>query len=45
MFLEKYEEYCNTKDKREEPFKMVQKDDESLEDFIERILYNVHRDG
>ena len=25
-------------------FKMVQKEDESLEDFIERILYNVQRD-
>ena len=39
--LEKYQEYCHTKDKREELFKMVQKDDESLEDFVERILYNV----
>ena len=43
VFLEKYQEYCNTKDKREELFKMVQKDDESLEDFVERILYNVQR--
>ena len=41
MFLEKYQEYCNTKDKREELFKMVQRDDESLEDFVE--LYNVQR--
>ena len=24
---------------------MVQRDDESLEDFVERILYNVQRDG
>ena len=24
---------------------MVQKDDESLEDFVERLLYNVHRSG
>ena len=30
VFLEKYKEYCNTKDKREELFKMVQKEDESL---------------
>ena len=43
MFLEKYQEYCNTKDKREELFKMVQRDDESLEYFVERILYNVQR--
>ena len=43
VFLEKYQEYCNIKDKREELFKMVQRDDESLEDFVERILYNVQR--
>ena len=43
VFLEKYQEYCNTKDKREELFKMVQRDDESLEYFVERILYNVQR--
>ena len=45
VFLEKYQEYCNTKDKREELFKMVQKEDESLEDFGERLLYNVQRAG
>ena len=31
------------KDKIEELFNMVQKDDESLEDFFDRILYNVQR--
>ena len=36
VFLAKYQEYCRTKDKREELFKMVQKDDESLENFVER---------
>ena len=30
VFLEKYQEYCTTKDKREELFKMMQKDEESL---------------
>ena len=45
MFLEKYQEYYNTKDKREELFKMVQRDEEILEDFVERLLYNVQRDG
>ena len=44
-FLENYQEYCNTKDKREELFKMVQRDDESLKYFVERILYNVQRAG
>ena len=43
MFLEKYQEYCNTKEKREELFKMVQKEEKILEDFVERILYNVQR--
>ena len=43
VFLDKYQEYCNTKDKREELFKMVQRDEESLEDFVERLLYNVQR--
>ena len=32
VFLAKYQEYCITKDKREELFKMVQKEDEILED-------------
>ena len=45
MLLEKYQEYCNTKDKREELFNMVQRDEESLEDFVERLLYNVQRAG
>ena len=43
VFLEKYQEYCNTKDKREELFKMVQKAEESLEDLFERLMYNVQR--
>ena len=33
------------KDKREYLFKMVQKYAEILEDFLERILYNVQRSG
>ena len=41
VFLEKYQEYYRTKDKREELFNMVHKYDGSLEDFVERILYNV----
>ena len=45
VFLEKYQEYCNTKYKREELFKMVQRDNESLEYFVERLLYNVQRIG
>ena len=43
VFLVKYQEYCRTKDKREELFKMVQKDNKILEDFVERLMYNVQR--
>ena len=45
VFLGKYQEYYRTKDKGEELFKMVQKYEESLEDFVERFLYNVQREG
>ena len=45
VFLRKYQEYCRMKDKIEELFKMVQKDDENLEDFVEMLLYNVQRSG
>ena len=41
VFLAKYWDYCRTKDKREELVKMVQKEDEILEDFEERFLYNL----
>ena len=45
VFLEKYKDYCNTKVKIEELFKMVQKDEKILEYFVERLLYNVQRVG
>ena len=45
VFLEKYQEYSNTKDKREDLFKMVQKDEESFKYFVERLMYNVRRVG
>ena len=43
VFLTKYQEYCRARDRKEEPFKMSQKEDESLEDFVERLEYNVQR--
>ena len=43
VFLEKHQDYCRTKDKREELFRMMQNDDVSLEDFVERFVYNVQR--
>ena len=42
-FLAKYQDYCRTRERKEELFKMVQKEDESLEDFVERLQYNLQR--
>ena len=36
-FLAKYQDYCRTRERKEELFKMTQKEDESLEDFVERL--------
>jgi hypothetical protein len=36
-FLNKYQDYCRTREKREELFKMMQKEDENMEDFVERL--------
>jgi hypothetical protein len=36
-FLNKYQDYCRTREKREELFKMMQKEDKNLEDFVERL--------
>lgn len=40
-FLTKYQDYCQTREKREELFKMVQKHNENLEDIVERLQYNL----
>jgi hypothetical protein len=37
LFLNKYQEYCRTREQREELFKMSQKEEENLEDFVERF--------
>jgi hypothetical protein len=42
-FLNKYQDYCRTREKREELLKMMQKEDENLEDFVERLQYNLQR--
>ena len=44
-FLNKYQEYCGAKERKEELFKMNLKEEESLEDFVERLEYNVQRSG
>ena len=42
-FLLKYQDYCRTREKKDELFNMAQKSDESLEDYIERLQYNIQR--
>lgn len=44
-FLTKYQEYFKAQDRKEELFKMSQKEDESLEYFMARLEYNVQRSG
>ena len=40
-FLKKYQEYCRTRDSRNDIFRMQQQEDESLEDYVERFIYNL----
>jgi len=42
-FLEKYQEYCRSWELREWIFKMTQKEDENLEDYVEWFQYNLQR--
>lgn len=42
-FISKYQDYCRTKDLREEIFRITQKEDEILEDYVERFCYNLQR--
>jgi len=41
--LSKYQYYYMTRDLREEVFRKMQKEDESLEDYVERLHYNLQR--
>ena len=43
--MNKYQEYCRAQDPKEELFRIIQKEDESLEDFMERREYNIQRLG
>jgi len=42
-FLDKYLDYCMSTNNKDELFKMVQKEDENLEDLLERFQYNLKR--
>ena len=39
-FLKKYQDYCKFKDVKNYIFKMHQLEDETLEEYLERVLYN-----
>ena len=43
VFLKKYQDYCKTRDLKEEIFGMTHKEGESLEDLVERFQYNLQR--
>jgi hypothetical protein len=43
FFLKKYQAYCRPQDSKEDIFRMAQQEDESLEDYLERFLYNLQK--
>ena len=42
-FLQKYQEYCKPKDSQHDIFKIQQLEDESLEDYLKRFVYTLHK--
>lgn len=42
-FLDRYMDYCMPTNHKDEVFKMMQKEDENLEDLLERFQYNLKR--
>jgi hypothetical protein len=42
-FLHKYQDYCRPRDARNDIFKMLQSEEESLEDYLEMFLYNYQK--
>ena len=44
-FLENYQDYCKSRNVKEELFKFTQKEDESLEDCVEMFKYLLQRSG
>ena len=42
-FLDRYLDYCMPTNHKDEVFKMMQKEDENLEDLLERFQYNLKR--
>lgn len=42
-FLQKYQDYCGPRDAKNDIFKMQQTEEESLEDYLEKFLYNYQK--
>jgi hypothetical protein len=42
-FLKKYPDYCRTRDSCNDIFKMQKSEEESIEDYVERFLYNLQK--
>jgi hypothetical protein len=42
-FLTKYQDYCRTRDLKDEIFQMNAKENESLEEYVKRFQYNIQR--
>ena len=42
-FLKKYQEYCKYKDYQNGIYKMQQQEEEILEDYVERFMYNLQK--
>lgn len=43
IFLKKYQPYCQTRDPKDDIFRMTQHEDENLEGYLERFLYNLQK--
>ena len=43
IFLKKYQPYCRTRDSKDDIFRMTQHEEENLEDYLERFLYNLQK--
>lgn len=43
IFLKKYQPYCRSKDSKDDIFRMNQQEDENLEKYLERFVYNLQK--
>jgi hypothetical protein len=43
IFLKNYQPYCRSKDSKDDIFRMNQQEDENLEEYLERFVYNLQK--